>query len=205
MSEPNITQRWPEEVALLERWLDGEATQDEFAKLDAALSEFPELALYASQRLAEHRLLGVLHQTACDDAQCAAILNQIHAQQSAEVDKILDVVQAASLPGNIASASNRFPTRLLAMLAACAATLLIAGVLRWNRAPRFPPAATQVSDVATMLLTEECRWRDGQIFAEGQRLGGRLKLTSGLAVLRFDGGAELILRGDSELELLTSR
>jgi hypothetical protein len=95
MSESNITQRWPEEVALLERWLDGEATQDEFAKLDAALSELPELALYASQRLAEHRLLGVLHQTACDDVQCDAILNRIHVHHSVDVDKILDVVQTA--------------------------------------------------------------------------------------------------------------
>ena len=37
MSEPNITQRWPDKVALLEKWLDGETTHEEFAKLDAAL------------------------------------------------------------------------------------------------------------------------------------------------------------------------
>jgi hypothetical protein len=203
MSEPGIPQRWPEEVALLDHWLDGEATQVEFAKLDAALSDFPELAIYASQRLAEHRLLGMLHQSASDEAQCAAILNQIHAQQSAAVDRIFDVVQAGQPAGNSSSASGRFPKLVLSALAACVATLLIAGVVRWNKPPQLPSAATQVANVATMLLTEECQWRDQQIFVEGQRLSGRLNLTSGLAVLRFDGGAELILRGDSELELLS--
>ena len=203
MSDSGVPQRWPEEVALLDRWLDGEATQVEFAKLDAALSDFPELALYASQRLAEHRLLGVMHQSASDEAQCAAILNQIHAQQSADVDRIFDVVQAGKLSGNSSSATSRFPKLVLSALAACAATLLIAAVVRWNKPSLISPAATQVANVATMLLTEECQWRDQQIFVEGQRLGGRLKLASGLAVLRFDGGAELILRGDSELELLT--
>ena len=203
MSESNITQRWPEEVALLERWLDGEATQDEFAKLDAALSELPELALYASQRLAEHRLLGVLHQTACDDVQCDAILNRIHVHHSVDVDKILDVVQTARLPGQATVVSSRFPVQRLAMLAACAATLFIAIVFFWNSGPVSRPAAIESFDVATMLLIEGCQWRDDRSFAEGQRLGGRLRLISGLAVLRFDGGAELILRGDSDLELLT--
>ncbi|MGB7326817.1 MAG: FecR domain-containing protein, partial [Rubripirellula sp.] len=54
-----------------------------------------------------------------------------------------------------------------------------------------------------MLLTEDCRWNDAQVLAEGQRLNGRLKLSRGLAVLRFDGGAELILRGDTDLQLLS--
>src|SRR6056297_7399 len=150
MSEPGIVQRWPEEVAMLERWLDGEVTQDEFAKLDAALTDSPELALYASQRLAEHRLLGVLHPSATDDAHCAAILNQVHAQQSAEVDRIFDVVQADELSGDSSSASSRVPKLILSALAACAATLFIAAVVRWNKTPQIPPAATQVTNVATM-------------------------------------------------------
>ena len=203
MSEPAIMQRWPEEVGLLERWLDGEATEDEFAKLDSALSASSELALYASQRLAEHRMLGVLHQSNHDDAQCAAILERIIARQHAEVDNILSFVQAANPPVKTSSASGRFAVQLMAILAACTATVFIAGVLLWNSEPVSLSTTIQSTDVATMLLTEECRWRDSQIIAEGQRLDGRLKLLSGLAVLRFDGGAELILRGNSELELLS--
>lgn len=203
MSESNITQRWPEEVALLERWLDGEATQDEFTKLDAALSELSEFALYASQRLSEHRLLGVLYQTVCDDVQCDAILNRIQVHHSVDVDKILDVVQTAHLPDQVTVVSSRFPVLRLAMLVACAATLFIASVFFWNSGPVSRQAAIHSFDVATMLLTEKCQWRDDRNFAEGQRLSGRLKLISGLAVLRFDGGAELILRGDSDLKLLS--
>jgi hypothetical protein len=204
VSDTTVTQRWPEAVTLLERWLDGEATQGEFERLDAALSQSSELARYASQRLAEHRVLGVLHQSTGDDLQCAAILDQINARQSADVDKILDVVKAASVSAHVPSASSRFPVRRLAMLVACTVTVIIAGLLVWNREPAYRQVAIQSTDVATVLLTEECRWRDGQIISEGQRLGGRLDLVSGLAVLRFDGGAELILRGDSELELLSS-
>jgi hypothetical protein len=81
--------------------------------------------------------------------------------------------------------------------------LFIAIVFFWNSGPVSRPAAIESFDVATMLLIEGCQWRDDRSFAEGQRLGGRLRLISGLAVLRFDGGAELILRGDSDLELLT--
>lgn len=207
MSESNctltVTQRWPEEVAILERWLDGEASQDEFAKLDAALSELPELALYASRRLSEHRLLGVLLQAACDDVQCDAILDRIQVQHSVDVKKILDVVQIASSPDQVTVVSTSFPVRRLGMLAACAATLILASVFLWNGSPVSRPAVIQSPDVATMLLTERCQWRDDRNFAEGQRLSGRLRLISGLAVLRFDGGAELILRGDSDLELLS--
>lgn len=213
MSEPNITQRWPDKVALLEKWLDGETTHEEFAKLDAALIEHPELAHYASQRLSEHRLLGVLHQPNNDDAQCAAILQEIGTQDSAEVDNILNMVQAANLPdpnlpGQRHPESDRSRIRLSVwQVAGMAASLLLAGWIWWNTEANQPPQMATTSQsgaaVATMLLADECRWKDARVFAEGQRLSGRLELISGLAVLRFDGGAELILRGDSELELLS--
>ncbi len=120
MSESNrtltVTRRWPEDVAILERWLDGEASQDEFAKLDAALSESPELALYASQRLSEHRLLGGCIRHHVTMSQCEAILNRIQVHHSANVDKILDVVQTATLPVQVTVVSSRYPVQRLAML-----------------------------------------------------------------------------------------
>lgn len=208
MSEPNIMQRWPDKVALLEKWLDGETTHEEFTKLDAALIEHPELAHYASQRLSEHRLLGVLHQPNNDGTQCAAILQEIGTQDSAEVDNILNMVQPANLPDQRHPESDRSRIRLSVwQVAGMAASLLLAGWIWWNTEANQPPQMATTSQsgaaVATMLLTDECRWNDARVFAEGQRLSGRLELISGLAVLRFDGGAELILRGDSELELLS--
>ncbi len=57
---------------------------------------------------------------------------------------------------------------------------------------------------ATMVRTDVARWESaGQPTADGSRLGaGRLKLTEGLATLVFDSGAEVILEGPAEIELI---
>lgn len=60
--------------------------------------------------------------------------------------------------------------------------------------------------VATLLLSEGCRWKgnDGSLL-EGQRLHvGPLRLLEGSAVLRFSGGAEMILQGDAEVDLISA-
>ena len=57
---------------------------------------------------------------------------------------------------------------------------------------------------ATMVRTDAARWESaGQPTADGSRLGaGRFKLTEGLATLAFDSGAEVILEGPAEIELV---
>jgi hypothetical protein len=56
--------------------------------------------------------------------------------------------------------------------------------------------------IATVLLAEDCEWMQPRALHEGQRLAaGALRLARGTAVLRFDGGAELVLRGETELDL----
>jgi len=61
-----------------------------------------------------------------------------------------------------------------------------------------------VSPLATMLFSEDCRWLRQDVI-EGQRLNpGRMDLQSGTAVLRFDGGAELVLVGPASIELKTA-
>jgi len=78
---------------------------------------------------------------------------------------------------------------------AAAALFLIGLAVFAFRFTRDPQA-----DVATLLLAENCEWQHP--VEEGMRvLAGPLHLRRGLAVLRFDGGAELILRGDTEVEL----
>ena len=65
----------------------------------------------------------------------------------------------------------------------------------------FMPA-TAVPLVATVLLAEDCVWKQPQQVNEGAKLAvGALRLESGLAIVRFDGGAEVVLRGETELEL----
>ena len=57
--------------------------------------------------------------------------------------------------------------------------------------------------VATLLFAEKCEWdTPGSQLAEGQRLApGQIWLKSGAAVIRLDGGAEVILTGDTKLQL----
>lgn len=57
--------------------------------------------------------------------------------------------------------------------------------------------------VGTLVFSEDCVWEmpDGAL-QEGQRLRkGRLHLGEGTAVVRFDGGAALVLTGETALEL----
>src|SRR5262249_51820602 len=56
--------------------------------------------------------------------------------------------------------------------------------------------------VATLLFADNCQWGRKDRLLEGQRLPtGSLKLERGLAVLRFDGGAAVVLEGPTDLDL----
>ncbi|RFC46956.1 MAG: FecR protein [Verrucomicrobia bacterium] len=80
-------------------------------------------------------------------------------------------------------------------LAAAAAIVGLMAAMFWMRekAPDVP--------VATLLRTEDAVWA-GEAPPEGGRLHtGRLRLRGGRAMLRLDGGAELLLRGAVDLRL----
>ncbi|MEO0445997.1 MAG: FecR domain-containing protein [Verrucomicrobiota bacterium] len=63
----------------------------------------------------------------------------------------------------------------------------------------------QTPTVATLLFSEDCRWKSPQAPEEGQRLReGRLELKQGIAVLRSDSGAEVILSGPTQLDLVSA-
>ncbi|MGE3808818.1 MAG: FecR domain-containing protein, partial [Gemmataceae bacterium] len=56
--------------------------------------------------------------------------------------------------------------------------------------------------VATLLFADDCEWRREEKLVEGQRLcAGPLQLERGLALLRFDGGAAVVVEGPTELQL----
>jgi ferric-dicitrate binding protein FerR (iron transport regulator) len=69
--------------------------------------------------------------------------------------------------------------------------------------PGEEPRPTPAADcVATLLFADDCQWGPGGRLIEGQRLPvGGLHLQRGLAVLRFDGGAAVVLQGPTELDL----
>lgn len=75
---------------------------------------------------------------------------------------------------------------------------VLAGLAWPGRGPSTPPAY-----VATLTLADQCAWAGGSL-REGQRVAaGPLRLRSGTAILRFDGGASLLMRGSVELEVRT--
>jgi hypothetical protein len=91
---------------------------------------------------------------------------------------------------------NRFLTAKAALLAAAAA--IVFTFILW-------PSSSAVAPLATVLLSEDCVWKGRENLPEGSRLvPGKIQLRSGTAILRFDGGAESILRGETTLELLSA-
>jgi hypothetical protein len=66
------------------------------------------------------------------------------------------------------------------------------------------PRLRSADSLATLLFADNCQWGKANRYVEGQRLtAGSLHLERGLAVLRFDGGAAVVLEGPTELELVS--
>ncbi len=85
-----------------------------------------------------------------------------------------------------------------AMIAVCATWL----AMKWRGGTAETPGAKSGRWLATVLLAEDCEWTQPRALREGQRMAvGTLRLARGTAVLRFDGGAEVVLRGETELDL----
>ena len=90
---------------------------------------------------------------------------------------------------------RRFPTLWQTMAAAAVISLLALVLVK----PQPVDSA-----FATMERTAAARWESGNLpTVDGARLGaGTLKLVRGLATIRFDSGAEVILEAPAELELV---
>ncbi|MEM7015262.1 MAG: FecR family protein, partial [Verrucomicrobiota bacterium] len=95
-----------------------------------------------------------------------------------------------------------FPRQILIPWIAAAAAVFV--LLAFGARSFLNPASADpvIADnpIATLLLAENCEWDEA--INEGQRLAaGVVGLKSGTAVIRFDGGAELVLSGATEIEL----
>ncbi|MBA4016493.1 MAG: hypothetical protein C0483_04840 [Pirellula sp.] len=98
--------------------------------------------------------------------------------------------------------------RTIAYAAMATAAALLMGLLLQRSWPSVddttersrPPDAAAMTQ-ATIVLAQECRW-EGTSYREGQRVpAGVIRLLSGNAVIRLDGGTLLMLNGDCDLEL----
>lgn len=85
------------------------------------------------------------------------------------------------------------------LAAGAAAVVALASLLAWLLWTRPAPAGDAV---ATLLFADDCHWSGRSALMEGQRLAaGPLRLDRGLAVVRFDSGAAMVLNGEVEMDL----
>lgn len=84
-----------------------------------------------------------------------------------------------------------------------AAVLAITTVVVWRSRPAQPQVVALDGELATLVDSRDCTWASGQSPTVEKRFSaGLLELTSGVAVIEFDGGARLALQGPSKLELI---
>ncbi|OAI53248.1 hypothetical protein AYO44_04245 [Planctomycetaceae bacterium SCGC AG-212-F19] len=112
---------------------------------------------------------------------------------------------AASWGGGLSARVVRFavPAALGALVMLAALILLRPGQERAGSKQDDEVVYPRAADcVATLLFADHCQWGKKDRVVEGQRLGvGPLHLERGLAVLRFDGGAAVVIEGPTELDL----
>ncbi len=165
---------------LLQRWSDGSITADELRELTAKLAE-PEH---------QNALLDdwLLESSLPDRLPGASVASLTEAMRTTRR------LKAAELPQTSMSA------RWLSWrpLALAAAAVVVLGLTWWMLGQTKDDAAA----IVTVLFAEDCQWKKPNVICEGERLVPQmLSLAKGMAVVRFDGGAEMLLRGETELEL----
>lgn len=185
----------PEFAELWQAFLDGGLDDTQVAELERRLRADAALAALAGERYVEHRLLSLAlrHEPAQRFAQATLARVADEGQDfSRKVQSRITSVATLSPPPQrqrLTWAHYAFASSLAAMLA-----LLLAW---WST----PAPAAPTRPVATLVLADRCLW-DGAVLVPGQRLvNGALRLRSGTALVRFDGGAEVLLSGEVDFTL----
>lgn len=154
---------------LTRRVHDGEATEEEYARLEEFLQQSPELRVtYLRYMNIGFALEGTVFK------------------------------ETAPVPLGCLETSTLGTSRLWWPVMSLLVGILLTAFLL---PPFLAPPPVQ-NCVATLIAEEACEWDKGIKLQEGQRLAeGPLALKSGAAVLRFDGGALMFMRGQVSVEL----
>ncbi|MEM7473974.1 MAG: FecR domain-containing protein [Planctomycetota bacterium] len=178
---------------LISGLLDDEVTAAQMDALSQLTEKNESAAQLAADLISQHRLLGVLHQLFDESALCDSVMQKIDSAESQVTDQIV-----ATLPATP-------PSSFGAICNYVVAAMLLVMVAWWFSQSRSDSSIPrQPAAIATLILDVACVWQQDASFREGQRLSPQnLNLRSGTAVLRFDGGAELVMTGKSSLELVS--
>lgn len=216
-----MSQQFEEFEELWTRFLEGELDECGMASLQQLLSSDRELLRQAASLYEEHRLLGFVLQSFDDSQFCDDIVSRLQGDSCRFVDEVISELRR-STAGSPVSTPRRttspvptgpFPGRTLAGPVAGLVLLLVAVLGFWSlrntdvrdRKEDQSQAGFARSAFVTVLLEQDCQWSTGGPGGEGRRLDSdTIELTTGTAVLRFDGGAELVITGPATLDLLSA-
>ena len=190
--------------ALWADFLEGDLTAEGLAELDGLLASDPARLAVAAALYEQHRLLGALLGRFDEDGFVAGVREEIGGDEAAFADAV-----AARLPSPLPTpispptpavspvgfAAAR-PVRAALLSAALVLGLVAAGLWAWG--PGRGPAAVAgpvpaASSFATVLRGVGCE-AGGTTLRPGDRVpDGTLSLAAGVAAVRLDGGAAVIL------------
>ena len=183
--------------------LEGELSPADRTVLNAQLDADPGLAMKSAEAYRLHRLL-CFHFS--DDEKAGrdfttATMKRIPENPEPFVAEFRQRTGAHRKPPTVVRIWPRVIGYAAAALVLVAVTLGFKGIFG---TPDDGMVALETNEVATVLFAENCQWVEGGgELAEGSRIGVRdLELDKGMAVIRFDGGAEMIMKAGSKIGLL---
>ncbi len=182
--------------ALWTDFLEGELDQAGMNLLREMLDDDSGLQKHAGDLYETHRLLGAMHTAHQGEVEEFVANFQVKLTESDQdfVDKV-----DAQLPLESLVKPTFNPWMAIAALLML---LLVTFVLMKSKpSPDHGLALHQPEHVATLILTDQCEWKGSHPIEGGRLQAGSLTLVKGTAVLRFDGGAELVIKSPSQIDL----
>ncbi len=177
-------------------FLEGELDETRFAELRTLIEADPDLAAIAADRYQLHKLLGYLHTE--NAASVDAFVDDTVTRLPASAERF-----AASTVGRLLPPPARPRANWWAPAFAAAALAIFAFTQFTKTDAETTP---EIPLVARLILAEDCEWQPEFVhLEEGQSLAaGPLALKSGSAVVRFEGGAEVVISGDTRIDLISA-
>ena len=171
-----ISERWKD---LIDHYLDGTLDETELAELEAAM-------LYSADARQYFALYGQMNTDI-----------HLHARARLAQERALQRVAGLGRAPQETKPPLRFPpaTQVLA-----AASILVAAVaFAWLLIPR-----SNASPVAWLINAQNCKWSESEP-PKNMLAKTSLGIDQGLAEIRFDCGARVVLEGPARLELLSGK
>ena len=185
-------------------YLEGELDAAGMGELQTLLEAEPQEISRAADMYEIHRWLGLIHQGEDSESFARATRQRLQADREVFVGSLKDRLRSVAQER---PRSSRWPK--YAAFAAAAVALILAIQLAQKNSDGSPrasgpanPVVTAPNPIATLVRTERARWEPDVALLEGQRLeAGALRLGTGSAVLLFDSGAVVAVKGPTDLNL----